>query len=97
VALAIPERDDATAVEAYARLIRAAAATDDTTALAGLAPMLGLAERVRASHPFAVALLHNHAGVEHLGAGRVEQARAEWRLALPFARAVAHAGAVELA
>lgn len=97
VELAIPVRDDATAVEAYARLIRAAGADDASKVLAAMPPVLGLAERVRASAPFAVALLHNNAGVEELAAGHTDRALSEWRTALPIAREVATAGAVELA
>jgi len=93
VDLAIPMRDDATAVEAYARLIRASGGD----ALAGIQPVLGLAERLRQSDPFAVGLLHNNAGVAELAAGHVDRAREEWRAALQVARAVTAAGAVELA
>jgi tetratricopeptide (TPR) repeat protein len=99
VDIAIPLRDDATAVEAYARLLGAALAPgrDAAQALAAIRPVLGLAERVRHSHPFAVALLRNNAGVVELAAGRPGRARDEWRAALPLAREVRGAGTVELA
>jgi eukaryotic-like serine/threonine-protein kinase len=99
VDVAIPLRDDATAVEAYARLLRAAGAPgrDEAQPLAAIRPVLGLAERVRHTHPFAVALLRNNAGVAELAAGRPARARDEWRAALPLAREVRGAGAVELA
>jgi len=97
VDLAIPVGDDATAVEAYARLIRAAGDDAERTVLAGMRPILGLAARLGPRDRFAIGLLHNNAGVAQLAGGHADVSRAEWTAALPLARAVTGPGAIELA
>jgi tetratricopeptide (TPR) repeat protein len=98
VDLAIPVRDDATAVEAYARAILArTASTAPDLVLAGTAPMIAMATRLGPRDRFARALLHNHIGVIESSAGRPDKARAELTTALSLAREINGPGAVELA
>lgn len=97
VDLAIPARDDATAVEAYARLLLALPSESNDVALAGARPVLGLAARLGPRDQFPVALIHNHVGVVELAAGHADAARTTWTHALELARGVDGPGAVELA
>lgn len=96
VDLGIAARADAIAIEAYARVLLVSMA-DYAGATGGLRPIAALATRLGARDRFAVALLHNHAGVLERSAGHVEATVREWRRALDLAREVDGPGAVELA
>jgi hypothetical protein len=89
-------RDDATAVEAYARVIRARGPDEYDADLWGMIPILGLAERLGAGDRFAIALLHNNVGVKARAAGELDRARAELTRAIGIARQVTGPGTVEL-
>jgi hypothetical protein len=97
VELAIAARADAIAVEAYARALLIAIGADTAGARGGLLPIAALATRLGVRDRFAVALLHNHAGVVERAAGELPAARAAWSRALELARGVDGPGAVELA
>jgi hypothetical protein len=98
VDLAIVERDDRVAVEAFARAMLAKdGPSTPALILAELRPILVLAQRLGPRDRFAVALLHNHAGVLQLADGHPELARAEQMTALELARTVSGPGAVDLA
>jgi hypothetical protein len=98
VDLAIVERDDRIAVEAFARsMLVKLGPSKPALILAELRPILLLAQRLVPRDRFVVALLHNHAGVLQLADGHPELARAEQTTALDLARTVSGPGAVELA
>ena len=99
VDIAIAVRDDVSAVEAHARLILAQVETGVAAevVLAGVRPVLALAERLGPRDRFGVALLHNHVGVTEQAAGHRDAAQRELRAALALAREVTGPGAVELA
>jgi hypothetical protein len=98
VDLAIVERDDRIAVEAFARgMLARYASVKPALILAELRPILVLAQRLGPRDRFAVALLHNHAGVLQFSDGHPDLARAEQTTALELARSVSGPGAVELA
>jgi hypothetical protein len=98
VDLAIVERDDRIAVEAFARgMLARSGSVKPALILAELRPILVLAQRLGPRDQLAVALLHNHAGVLQFADGHPELARTEQKAALELARKVSGPGAVELA